>query len=143
MRFTNRYLILTALLLSVLAMQTAPAQTTRSKQPPPAQQEASAEERNIFSIFKRKDANRQEPPKAAPAEASKDRKALGTLHKEAKSEVRATKKERKAAERREEAARARAEAIKAEKRAVKREDKADKADQKAVKARSKTGGGRY
>lgn len=84
----------------------------------------------LFSIFTRKE----------PTESDKEMDAVKARHKEAKTDVRATKRERKAAEAREEAARARAQAIKAEKDALKAEEKARKADKRAEKARGKAGG---
>ena len=84
----------------------------------------------LFSIFQKKE----------PTESDQEMDAVKARHKDAKSDVRATKRERKAAEAREEAARARARAIKAEKDALKAEERSKKADKRADKAREKAGG---
>ncbi|MCB0568137.1 MAG: hypothetical protein KDC66_00160 [Phaeodactylibacter sp.] len=91
------------------------------------EQAAPAEEKGLFSAFRKKE---QTPE-------NQEKGDLKTAHKDAKADVRAYKKERKAAEAREEAARARADAIKAQRRAERAEGKADKAGQKADKARQK------
>ena len=90
------------------------------------------EKEGLFSIFNKKE----------PTESDKEMDAVKARHKDAKTDVRATKRERKAAEAREEAARARANAIKAEKQALRAEEKAQKADKKAEKAREKADGNR-
>ena len=111
----------------------------------------SAHAQSIFKRDKDKETQRAEPEKKEgafsifskkePTESDKEMDAVKARHKDAKTDLRATKRERKAAEAREDAARARADAIKAEKQALKAEEKAKKADQKAEKARGKAGGG--
>ena len=91
------------------------------------EQPAQAEEKGLFSAFKKKEASQQ----------SQEKDDLKAAHKDAKTDVRAYKKERKAAEAREDAARARADAIKAQRRAERAEEKAEKADTRAGKARQK------
>lgn len=126
--------------LPVFFVSALQAQSNGKKQ----EQAAQKEEKDIFSIFKKKetaDSNTKPTSKKAEDQSENDKKTLKILHKDAKTEVKASKKERKAAERKEEAARARAEAIKAEKRALRKEKRYDKADEKAVKARTKAGSG--
>ena len=100
----------------------------KEKETPKAEPE---QKEGLFSIFQKKE----------PTESDKEMEAVKARHKDAKTDVRATKRERKAAEAREEAARARADAIKAEKQALRAEEKAQKADKKAEKAREKASGG--
>lgn len=99
----------------------------KDKETPKAEPE---KKEGLFSIFQKKE----------PTESDQEMDAVKARHKDAKSDVRATKRERKAAEAREEAARARARAIKAEKDALKAEERSKKADKRADKAREKAGG---
>jgi len=131
---TKQYQLLFFLSIILLAAPLAPAraQSIFKRDKDKETQRAEPEKKESpFSIFSKKE----------PTESDKEMGAVKARHKDAKTDLRATKRERKAAEAREDAARARADAIKAEKQALKAEEKAKKADQKAEKARGKAGGG--